>query len=246
MSSACQCNKSVLVIPDGYAAGADALVTALNAAGYTASKATKTVDLYDGASPALTTFGAVVILAGTSGAAATTDMPAAGQTAILNFVLTQGNGAVLTEWAALHVQNNQWQTLKPLVLLNRTNAFTGPVTYNVDAAFAGHPLWAGLPGAVCSTNADCPLAGATCSTGHCSGAFTFNSSTNVGITNIATGVTRVAGSPQAIDGVALLNLPVGRAVHVSHAGSYNTNFGWSNAAVLKLMANAVGWAARCK
>jgi hypothetical protein len=245
--SACQCNKNVLLlVDDSPAASLTPLITALTTAGYTVNSTTKSY-AYAG-TPALTgaAFGAVVLLAGTNGAAAATDMPAAGQSAILNFVTTQGNGVVMTEWAALHVLNGQWQTLKPLVLLNRSTAFTGVVTYNVDAAFAGHPLWSGLPGAVCSVAADCALAGATCVTGHCNGAFSFNSSTNVGITTIAAGVTRVAGSPQALDGVALMNLPVGRGVHVSHAGSYNTSNGWSSAAMQRLMVNAVGWAARCK
>jgi hypothetical protein len=222
-ASKCQCSKSVLVLADDYTVGADALVTALNAAGYTASKATKPSYLYDGASPALTGFGAVVILSGTGGAAATTDMPVAGQTAIYDFVVTKGNGLVLTEWAALHVANKQWATLQPLVLLQRTGAFTGVVTYTVDSAFATHPLWKGLPAS-----------------------FTLNSSSDVGLTAVAPYVTRVASSPQALDAVAVRDAPTGRVVHLAHAGSYNTTAGWSNTNVLTLMANAVGWSARCQ
>ncbi len=223
VASKCQCNKGVLVIADDSAA-ADTLVTALNAAGYTASKGTKPSYQYDGASPALTSFGAVVLLAGTGGAAATTDMPAAGQTAIYDFVVNKGNGLVLTEWAALHVANKQWATLAPLVLLQRTGAFTGVVTYAVDPAFASHPLWKGI---------------ATSS-------FNFNSSSNVGLTVTAPYVTRVAGSTQAIDAVALRDAPTGRVVHLAHAGNYGTSSGWTNTNLLTLMGNAVGWTARCQ
>jgi hypothetical protein len=223
VASKCQCSKSVLVLADDYTAGADAVVTALNAAGYTASKGTKLSYQYDGASPALTGFGAVVLLSGTGGPAATTDMPAAGQTAIYDFVVNKGNGLVLTEWAALHVANAQWTTLKPLVLLQRTGAFTGVVNYTVDSAFASHPLWAGLPAT-----------------------FALNSSSNVGLTVTAPYVTRVASSPQALDAVALRDAPLGRVVHLAHAGNYGTTSGWSNTNVLKLMGNAVGWTARCQ
>lgn len=221
--AACVCNKKVLVIPDDQAAGVAALIAALDAAGFTTTKATKPVYQYDGASPAPAGYGAVVVLAGSQGAAATTDMPAAGQTALVNYVTTQGSGLVLTEWAAHHVASGRWQVLKPLVLLSRTQAFTGPVTYTVDAAFSAHPIWKDLPAS-----------------------FSLNSSTNVGLTGIASGVTRVAGSPQAIDAVALRDLPVGRVVHVAHAGNYSVSNGWSNANLRTLMANAVGWVARCQ
>jgi hypothetical protein len=221
--SKCQCNKNVLVIPDD-GTGSDVLIAALTAAGYPATKATKPSYQYDGASPALSSaaFGAVVVLAGSSGSATNTDMPSAGQSAILSFVNTQGNGVVLSEWAAFHVSKGRWATLAPLVLLSRTNAFTGPVTYTVDPAFASHPLWAGLPSQ-----------------------FQFNSTTNIGLVNNTSGGVRVASSSQALDGVALRDTPKGRVVHLSHAGNYGTNTGWSNANIQQLMANAVGWVARC-
>jgi hypothetical protein len=221
-SSKCTCNKKVLVIGDDSVTGTDALVAALTGSGYTASKSSKPSYLYDGASPALTGFGAVVVLAGTSGAAATNDMPIAGQTALRDFVTVSGNGLVLTEWAALHVSQGRWQTLKPLVLLSRTGSFTGVVNYAVDSAFASHPLWSTLPGN-----------------------FNINSTSNIGLTSLGSGVTRVAGSTQAIDAVAIRDTGVGRVVHVAHAGSYNTSYGWTNASLLTLMTNAVGWSARC-
>jgi hypothetical protein len=220
-NSACDCNKTVLVIPDGSTTGADTLVAALNSAGYTATRGSTASHLYDGTNPALTGYGAVIVLAGgPTSVSYATDMPAAGQTAIVDFV-NAGNGLVLTEWAAYHVANGRWQTLAPLVLLTRTKAYTGMVTYTVDPGFATHPLWAGL-----------------------STSFTFASATNVGVTRTAANVVRVAGSAQAIDGVALRDAPVGRVVHVSHAGNYSPN-GWTNTNIQKLMANAVGWTARC-
>ncbi len=56
--------------------------------------------------------------------------------------------------------------------------------------------------------------------------------------------TRIAGSPQAIDAVAIRNAPSGRVVHLAHAGNYAPN-GWTNANVQTLVANATGWVARC-
>jgi hypothetical protein len=148
-------------------------------------------------------------------------MPAGGQTAIANFVAAS-NGLVLTEWAAKHVADGRWQTLKELVLLTRTVAFSGQVTYKVDPGFKTHPVWNGLQES-----------------------FLFASTSNVGVTKVATGVKRLAGSPEAIDAVAIRDLPsVGRVVHLAHAGNYASN-GWSNTSIQKLVANTLQWSARC-
>ncbi|MBI4957793.1 MAG: DUF4350 domain-containing protein [Myxococcales bacterium] len=221
VNAACVCEKTVLVIKDDSDTGTAVLATALGAAGYTVTTSPTPSYQYNGANPALAGFGAVLVLAGGPGASFTTDMPVAGQQALVDFANLAGGGVVLTEWAAYHVAQNRWQTVKPLVLLQRTVAYSGQVTYTVDAAFASHPLWAGLPGS-----------------------FTFASTSNVGVTKFAPSVLRIAGSPQAIDAVAIRNTGVGRVVHLAHAGNYAPN-GWTNANVQRLVTNAVGWVARC-
>ena len=221
VNSACTCSKSVLLIADDSASGTAVLGAALTTAGYTVTQTAVPSYQYTGANPALTGFGAVIVLAG--GPQVTsyqTDMPAGGQTAIVNFA-NAGNGVVFTEWAAFEVANGHWQTLAPLVLLTRTNAYSGQVTYTIDPAFAAHPVWMGLPAT-----------------------FTFASTSNTGITKVAAGVTRIAGSAQAIDAVAIRDAAVGRVVHLAHAGNYAPN-GWTNLNIQKLVANATGWVARC-
>jgi hypothetical protein len=225
VASACVCTMSVLVIPDDSASGTTTLTTALATLlpGWTITTATKPSYQYDGASPAPTGFGAVIVLAGgPSSTSYSTDMPTAGQTALVSFVQS-ANGMVMTEWAAKHVADGRWQTLKDLVLLTRTVASSGQVQYKLDPGFVGHPIWTGL-----QNN------------------FTFASTSNVGVTKVATGVKRIAGSPEAIDAVAIREVPSeGRVVHVAHAGNYAPN-GWSNVNVQKLIANSISWAARCQ
>ena len=221
-ASKCICTQTVLLIADDSPTGSATLAAALSAAGYAVTQTAVPSYQYNGTNPAPTGFGAIVLLAGGPlGTSFTIDMPAAGQTAIVNFV-NAGNGLVLTEWAAYQVAGGRWQTLAPLVLLNRTAAYSGQVTYTVDAAFAAHPIWAGLPAT-----------------------FTFASTSNVGITKVAPGVSRIAGSVQAIDAVAIRDVPKGRVVEVAHAGNHAPN-GWTNVNMKLLMANSVGWAARCK
>jgi hypothetical protein len=96
------------------------------------------------------------------------------------------------------------------------------VHYEVDPAYAKHPLWAGLPSS-----------------------FTLSSTSNVGTVRALPGVARIAHSPEASDVVAIRDVPSsGRVVHLAHAGNH-VSAGWVNVNVQRLVANAVGWAARC-
>ena len=221
-NSACICAPTVLLIGDDNAVGTATLKAAIAAAGLAVTVSPVPVWQYDGTNPAPTGFGAVVLLAGTA-KSSSTDMPVAGQSAIAAFVAAS-NGLVVTEWAALLVSNNLWQTLSPLVLLNRSTSFTGQVDFNVDPAFMNHPLWAGLPAS-----------------------FTVSSTVNVGLAKNIAGVATVAKSTSAAgDMVAIRDIAgSGRLVHVAHAGNYVAN-GWSNPNLQTLIANAANWAARCK
>lgn len=220
-SCASKCNKKVLVIADDSQPLSKQLSDAIGAAGYTMTLTAKPSYQYDGTNPALAIYGAVVVLAGgPSVASYLTDMPLAGQKALVDFVETQGNGAVMTEWAALQVASSRWQTLRELVLLERTGAFSGQETYTVDPGFVNHPVWAGLPAS-----------------------FVFAATENVGLAKVAPYVKRIAGGKFSPDTVAIRDAPVGRVVHVSYAGNYQG--GWVDNNMQKLMSNAVGWAARC-
>src|ERR1019366_8791422 len=167
-NSVCGCNNTVLVIADDSASGTATLVTALGAANLTVTQTAVPSYQYSGTNPSPTGFGAIVLLAGGPASTPyTTDMPAAGQNAIVSFVKA-GNGLVVTEWAALQVANGRWQTLAPYVLLTGTGAYSGQVPYQVDPAYMNHPIWAGLPAS-----------------------FTFASTSNVGVTKTAAGVSRI-------------------------------------------------------
>ena len=218
----CVCLTTVLLIADDSSSGAATLKSALEGQGLTVTQTSVPSYQYDGTNPAPTGFGAIVLLAGGPGSTSySTDMPSGGQTAIVNYV-AQSNGLVLTEWAAKHVADMRWQTLAPLVLLSRTVAYSGQVTYTIDPGFTGHPIWEGL-----------------------TDSFTFASTSNVGLTKVGSGIKRIAGSTQAIDAVAVRDLASqGRIVHIAHAGNYAPQ-GWTNPNIQRLVANAAKWAARC-
>ncbi len=211
--------QKVLLIADDDAAGTATLANALTAAGLTVTQTNIPSYQYNGANPAPAGYDVIVLLAGGPGPnSSTIDMPAGGQTAIANFV-AGGGGLVNTEWSALQVSAGRWQTLKPLVLLQRTTGTIGNIDYTVTQPFAAHPLWAGLPAS-----------------------FTFATATNVGVVIPGPGVVRVATSNLAGDAVALRDLQgAGRVVQLSTAGNYSP-MTWTNANLQKLVANACKWA----
>ena len=233
-NGACTCINKVLVIADDSQTGSKVLGDAITAAGYPATVTAVPHYQWNNTNPALTGFGAVVVLVGGPASTSyTQDMPAAGQTALVDFVEKQGNGVVMTEWAALQVAGGRFATLKGhLVLLDRTAAFSGQEKYTVDPDFADHPIWAGLPGSPGHVN-DAP--------------FIFAATENVGLAALVPNNKRVAGGSFSPDTVAIRDAPTGRVAHVSYAGNYQGGWGGASLANMRLlMTNAVGWVSRCK
>ncbi|MSP58805.1 MAG: hypothetical protein EXR72_00415 [Myxococcales bacterium] len=210
------------MIPDEDGPGTTALIQALQAGGLTVSNAGVPSFQYQG-NPAPANFDVVLLLAGGPGpSSANINMPQAGQDAIANFVQNKG-GLINTEWSAFQVAAGRWQTLKPLVLLQRTSGTTGFVDYSVTPAFAAHPLWVGLPQT-----------------------FQFATATNVGVVIPNPGVVRVATSKLAGDAVALRDaVNVGRIVQLSSSGNYSPGT-WTDANIKKLMINSCKWASAAR
>src|SRR5579871_318833 len=210
--------QKVLLIADDDQADTAVLANALTGAGLTVTQTNIPSYQYNGANPAPAGYDVIVLLAGGPGMnSSSIDMPQGGQTAIANFV-GAGGGLVNTEWSALQVSAGRWQTLKPLVLFQRTTGTIGNLDYNVTQPFATHPLWAGLPAS-----------------------FTFASATNVGVVIPGPGVVRVATSALAGDAVALRDaVGVGRIVQLSTAGNYSPGT-WSSVNLQKLVINACKW-----
>ncbi len=226
--------QHVLVIPDDDASGTQTLITGLTNGGLNVTSAGVPSYQYAG-NPVLVNngqnaFDVVMILAGGPGpSSANVDMPPAGQKAIADFVANRG-GLILSEWAALQVAQGRWQTLAPLVLLQRSGGISGFVDYTVEPAFQNHPLWAGIVdpnGAAVAT-------------------FNFATASNVGVVNPGPGVVRVATSKLAGDALAIRDAPnVGRIVELSTAGNYSPGTwgqGGNPGNLMKLVINACKWA----
>ena len=146
VNSACQtCNTSVLLLSDGNTALDATVSAALTAAGLVPTVIDTGATTYAG-TPAATGFGAILVEVGSS---YSTDMPAAGQSAIVS-AFNAGAGAVFTEWAAYEAFEGRWVTLKPLLLTTyATGTIQGLGTYTLSSA--AHPVWTGLPATFTTT-----------------------------------------------------------------------------------------------
>jgi len=136
-------NTSVLVIADVLlptVGCTNQLINALISAGLTVTTSSTPGYQYDGTNPALSGYGAVIHLNGRA-PSYTTDMPAAGQTALVNYV-QNGGTYVGNEWNAYQFSKNQLQSMRELILFDRVGGSAGNITF---AKVSSHPIIANVP-----------------------------------------------------------------------------------------------------
>ncbi len=140
-SGAARANPDVLLIWDSMTGGTTALETALTGAGANVTLSTTSESSYDGTNPPLTGFHAVIHLNGSSYGS---EMPAAGQIAISDFVHS-GGGYIHGEWNAYQIGNGQMLTMQPLTLFDRNSGSEGALTIDLVPGMETHPVVANLP-----------------------------------------------------------------------------------------------------
>ncbi len=114
-------SQEVLIIYDLNNASLETFVSALTADGLSVTVSPTTETQYDGTNPTLEKFDAVIHLNGESYG---TEMPAAGQAALLQFV-QDGGLYIGNEWNAFEISQGRMQTMLELVLLNRVDGSAG-------------------------------------------------------------------------------------------------------------------------
>jgi hypothetical protein len=214
------CNKTALLLGDGNAGSNSAYQTLLQNVGFTVNVQASGTTTYAN-SPAASTFGVIIV---TPGNTYTTDMPAAGQTAIVNAVgAGTQTGVIFTEWAAYMNTTSMYTTLQPLLCFSRSSGVTSTLTFT--ATQSTHPIWAGLP-------------------------TTFTTTVTLGANisgTLASGAVQIASCSQCgTYGVAVKDpTTTGRVVQIAHAAAYSGTAWYNDTNLTKMMANAANWAARC-
>jgi len=142
------CNNKILYLGDPDTALNNALAAAMNANGLVVTYVDNGTATYAG-TPAANTFGAVYVSPG-GGNSWNIDMPAAGQTAIVNAYNAGMTGVFFTEWSGYEVETGHYTTLNSIMLLTRTGGAT--VTQTFTLQIPGHPIWTGLPASFTTVN----------------------------------------------------------------------------------------------
>lgn len=212
-------NINVLIIWDNSASNSNtlSLKTALENEGFTVSLSNTGESSYDGTNPALTNFNAVIHLNGTT---YSNQMPTAGQTALVNFVNTQGGLYCHSEWLAYQRGRNQYSTMSELIILNRTTGHSGNTTYTEVAEQSSHSILDNIPSS-----------------------FTFSSGGNKGnAVSYGSNPVTVLMKFGDYDGVMIRSYGNGKIMGMSHAGNYSSYAPLSDSNIQQLYINAINWA----
>ena len=210
---------SVLIIWDDSATNTHtvALKTALGNAGFNVTMSNTSETSYDGTNPALSNFNAVIHLNGTTHSA---EMPNAGQTALVNFVNTQGGIYFHSEWLAYQRGQSKYSTMSELILLQRAGGGEGNLTYTEVSAQSSHRILENIPSS-----------------------FSFDSGYNVGTAkSFGSNPVTVLMTHSSNDAVVIRSYGNGKIMAMNNAGNYASKTTLSNANIQQLYINAIEWA----
>ena len=170
---------------------------ALEAAGIQVQLSATSETGYDGTNPGLDGFDAVIHLNGTT---YSSEMPTAGQDALLQFV-QDGGGFLQAEWNAYEISQGRMTRMRDLTLFDRVEAYqSGDNTWVVVPEHTGHPVVANIPAS-----------------------FTFRTDFHFGPAHVFASdpVTVLMRDPQGHDAVAVREFGLGRIVGFQHVGNYD-------------------------
>ncbi len=119
-----------------------AMKDSLESQGFNVTMSTVSESSWNNTNPSLRGFDVVIRF---NGSTYSSEMPTAGQTALVDFVET-GNGAyVQFEWDAYEYNNGLMQSMEDLILFERTSGSETAITLSEVSAQANHPVLANVP-----------------------------------------------------------------------------------------------------
>jgi hypothetical protein len=210
-------SQSALLIYDVNSTATQALKTALQNAGISVTLSSTAEDAYNGTNPSPNGFSAVIHLNGTT---YTTDMPLAGQDALVNYVNNLGGTYISGEWDSYEFQIGHMQHMRDLILMDRYSGETTTITYTTVAGQANHPVLTNIPSS-----------------------FSFFAGTSPSnLHSFATqAATTIMTDQHNTAAVAVRNYGSGRVVYFNHAGNYSNPSALTDANIQRLYINGVLW-----
>jgi hypothetical protein len=210
---------NVLVLWDTLGGGTPAMVNALEGAGMAVTLAPVSEYQYDGTNPSPEGFDAVVHMNGTTHSS---DMPAAGQLALVNYV-ANGGAFLHEEWNAYEILYGRMKHMRDLTLFDRTSGTTTTITLTEVAAMADHEILANVPAT-----------------------FSFWAGSNVGQMHLFADnpATLLMIDQSGNAAVAIREFGLGRVVGFHHAGNYANSNVLADTNIQQLYIDSIYWGAK--
>ena len=213
--------SDILIIWDDSATNSNtlSLKSALENAGFTVTLSSTNESNYNGSNPSPSDYNVIIHLNGTTYGST---MPTSGQTALINFVSTQGGLYCHSEWTAY--QGSNYSTMNEIILLTRTSGTTGSSIYTEVNSQSSHSILNNIPSS-----------------------FTITGGFNIGPaksfeSNPVTVLMTQNTNGTISDAVVTRTVGNGKVIGMSLGGNYGGYNILSDTNVQQLFINAVNWA----
>ena len=211
---------NVLIIWDNSSSNSNtlSLKSALEDEGFTVSLSSTNESSYDGTNPALSNYDAVIHLNGTT---YNSDMPSGGQSALVNFVNSQGGLYIHSEWTIwANSQRGHYSNMAELILFIYSGWGTGVNTYTEVNAQSSHEILDDIPVS-----------------------FSVSCGWNKGIAKtFESNPVTVLMTDNHGDGIVIREYGNGKIMGMSHSGNENSQSTLSDSNIQQLYINAINWA----
>jgi hypothetical protein len=211
--------KKVLIIYDDTTTNVNsiALKLAIEAAGFEVDFSEVSEATWDNTNPSLTGFYGVIHMNGTTYSSV---MPAAGQSALVDFVINKGGYYVQAEWDSFQIDaGTDMIIMRDIILLDRGNASELSLTYNVVTGQENHAVLKDIPGSF--TIADASVNG----TAH--------------VFDVSPSVVLMKEGDR--DAVVVREYGNGKILAFHHAGNYSAQTTWSEINIQNIVVNFLNW-----
>jgi hypothetical protein len=210
--------KKVLIIYDDTITNVNsmALKSAIEAAGFEVDFSEVSEATWDNTNPSLTGYYGVLHMNGTTYGSI---MPAAGQSALVDFVINEGGYYVQAEWDGYQIDAGQMLTMRDITLLDRGNSSETSLTYAVVAEQENHAVLIDIPGSF--TIADASVNG----TAH--------------VFAVSPSVVLMKEGDR--DAVVVREYGNGKILGFHHAGNYDAQTTWSEINIQNIVINFFKW-----
>ena len=193
------------------------LQNTLTTNGFNVVVSTVSESMWDNTNPSLTGFDAVIHFNGTT---YSSEMPNAGQNALVNFVQNQGGLYVSSEWNAYQINGGEMLNMRDLILLDRSSGSSRTMNFVTTTMGQNHPVLLNLPSTFTILNGE----------GNVGNVHVFSSQP-----------AEVLMTEGTNDAVVVREFGMGKVLNFHHSGNYASKSHFSDSNIQQIILNFLNW-----